>query len=282
MESLNLEIAESRMMVLTGEKSFEEMKEFAWNKKTAAFGGIKNLLSRPKPEDINITHSEKQYKPFWHATCSTRFEYKRNTEFIINICDSVVQKVVICDEEREIDKLGNVKVQGIEHCLESNTKEVFMDAYAEKEVDYSRYLGISTRLLSQIEELNVEDNVVFPVNIKAAYLVGKLLGSLIKPVDADEVLDETVRIVNLDLYFRPIYAFEYTWLPKNKQNVLEFDAITGEFYSGKVLKEKVFEIFNEETLFEIGTEVAGTIIPGGGIPIKILQESRKRKGNSNS
>ncbi|MBN2489105.1 MAG: hypothetical protein JXA98_08760 [Methanosarcinaceae archaeon] len=282
MESLNLEIAESRMLVLTGEKSFEEMKELAWNKKTAAFGGIKNLFSRPKPEDISITHSEKQYKPFWHAICSTRFEYKRNNEFTIKIRDPAVQKVIICDEEREIDTERNVKLSGIEHCLESNTKEVFMDAYTEKEVDFSRYLSIATREMAQTEELNVDDNIVVPVKVKAAYLVRKLLTDMMKPMDADEVLDETVKIETLDLYFRPIYAFEYTWLPKNKQNVLEFDGITGEFHSGKVLREKMSEIFNEETLFEIGTEVAGVIVPGGNIPVKILQASRKKKSNTNS
>ncbi len=267
------------MLVLTGEKSFEDMKELAWNKKTAAFGGLKNLLSRPKPEDINITHAEKQYKPFWHAVCSTHFEYKRNTEFIIKIRDPAVQNVIICNEEREIDKDRNVKLHGIEHCLESSTREVFMDAYTETEDDFSRYLSMETRAISQTEELDVEDNIVVPVKVKAAYLVRKLLNSMIKPMDADEVLDETVRIESLDLYFRPIYAFEYTWLPKNKQNVLEFDGITGEFYAGKVLREKMAEIFTEETLFEIGGEVAGAIIPGAGIPVKILQESRKKKGN---
>jgi hypothetical protein len=277
MESLNLEIAESRMLVLTGEKSFEEMKELAWNKKTAAFGGIKNLFSRPKPEDISITHSEKQYKPFWHAICSTRFEYKRNNEFTIKIHDPAVQKVTICNEDREIDTERNVKLSGMEHCLESNTKEVFMDAHTEKEVNFSRYLSIATREMAQTEELNDGDNIVVPVKVKAAYLVRKLLTDMMKPMDADEVLDETVKIEKLDLYFRPIYAFEYTWFPKNKQNVLEFDGITGEFHSGKVLREKMSEIFNEETLFEIGTEVAGVIVPGGNIPVKILQASRRKK-----
>ncbi|WP_406669945.1 hypothetical protein V7O67_09620 [Methanolobus sp. ZRKC4] len=282
MDNLNLEIIEPRMLVLTGEKSFEEMKELAWNKKTAAFGGIKNLLSRPKPDDINIIHAEKQYKPFWHAVCSSNFEYKRNTEFSVKISDLAVQKVIICNEERDIDKERNVKLHGSEHCLESSTKEIFVDAYTENEEDLSRYLSMETREISQTEELNAGDNIVVPVKIKASYLVRKLLSDMMKPIDADEVLDETVRIETLDLYFRPIYAFEFSWLPKNKQNVLEFDGITGEFYSGKVLREKMAEIFTEETLFEIGGEVAGAVIPGANIPVKILQESRRRKGNSNS
>jgi len=279
-ENLNLEVIEPRMLVLTGEKSFEEMKELAWNKKTAAFGGIKNLLSRPKAEDISIIHAEKQYKPFWHIVCSSNFEYRRMTDFLVQINDPAVQKVIIFNEEMEIDKTRNVKLHGIEHCLESSTKEIFIDAYAENEEDFSRYLSMEKREISQTEELNTGDNIVVPVKMKAAYIVRKLLSDMMKPIDADEVLDETVRIEILDLYFRPIYAFEYSWLPKNKQNVLEFDGITGEFYSGKVLREKMAEIFTEETLFEIGGEVAGTLIPGASIPVKILQESRKRKSNS--
>jgi hypothetical protein len=277
MENFNLEVSESRMLVLTGEKSFEEMKELAWNKKTAAFRGIKNILARPKPENISITHSEKQYKPFWHAICSTRFEYKRSQEYTIHISDPVVKKVTLCGDEMEIDSERNLKLSGIEHCLESNTKEIFMDAHIEEDVDFSRHLTMSTREISQTEELNVEDTIVVPVKVKAAYLVRKLLSKMIKPMDADEVLEETVRIETLDLYFRPVYAFEYTLIPKNKKNVLEFDGITGEFQSGEVLREKMAEIFTEETLFEIGTEVAGFIVPGGNIPMKMLQESRKKK-----
>ncbi len=277
MDSFNLVAHEPRMLVLTGEKTFEEMKELAWNKKTAAFGGLKNLLSRPKPEDINITHSEKQYKPFWHAVCSTHFEYKRKCEFTVKISDPIVQKVIVCGEEKAIDPQRNIKLSRIEHCLESTTKEIFIDAYSENEDDFSRYITMPARELGQTEELNEGDNIVVPVKVKAAYIVRKLLSEMIKPIDADEILDETVKIDTLDLYFRPIYAFEYTWIPKNKQNVLEFDGITGEFYSGKVLKQKMTEIFTEDALFEIGGEVAGFIVPGAGIPVKILQESRKRK-----
>jgi len=277
MDSFNLVTHEPRMLVVTGEKTFEEMKELAWNKKTTAFGGLKNLLSRPKPEDITITHSEKQYKPFWHAVCSTHFEYKRNREFTVKISDPIVQKVMICGEEKTIDQQRNITLSRIEHCLESNTKELFVDACTEKEEDFSRYISMSTRELAQTEELNEGDTIVLPVKVKAAYIVRKMLTEMLKPIDADEILDETVSIDTLDLYFRPVYAFEYNWVPKNKQNVLEFDGITGEFYSGKVLKEKMTEIFTEESLFEIGGEIAGFIVPGAGIPVKILQESRKRK-----
>lgn len=277
MDSFNLVTHEPRMLVITGEKTFEEMKELAWNKKTTAFGGLKNLLSRPKPEDINITHSEKQYKPFWHAVCSTHFEYKRNCEFTVKISDPIVQKVTICGEEKTIDPQRNITLSRIEHCLESNTKEIFVDAYTENEEDFSRYIPMSTRELTQTEELNEGNTIVLPVKVKAAYIVRKTLTEMLKPIDADEILDETVSIDTLDLYFRPVYAFEYTWVPKNKQNVLEFDGITGEFYSGKVLKEKMTEIFTEDALFEIGGEIAGFIVPGAGIPVKILQESRKRK-----
>ncbi|MEZ5335285.1 MAG: hypothetical protein R2741_08635 [Methanolobus sp.] len=268
------------MLVLTGEISFEEMKELAWNKKTTAFGGIKNLLSRPKPEDISITHSEKQYKPFWHALCSGHYEYKRDAEYIIKISDPAVKTVTILGEEKEVGSEGNLRLKGIEHCLEENKIELFVDAYTEEEPDFSKYIGMETREILQTEELNEGDNIVVPPKVKASFLIKKLLSDMMKPMDADEVLDDTVRIENLDLYFRPIYAFEYNWVPKSKQNVLEFDAITGEFYQGTLLREKMAEIFTEETLFEIGGEVAGFIIPGGNIPVKIWQESRRRKSNN--
>lgn len=282
MEGINLEVGEPRILVLTGEKSFDEMKELAWNKKTAAFGGIKNILSRPKPEDINITHSEKQYKPFWHVVCSTHFDYKRKQEYHIPITDTAVRSVNICGEDMEPGPGGGIKIQGTEHCAEDHSRELFTDANTEDELEFSRYLDMPASEISQTEELMVDDNIVVPAKVKAAYLVRKLMGEMLKPVDADEMLEETIRIETLDLYFRPIYAFEYTWVPKDKQNVLEFDGLTGEFQSGKVLREKMAEIFTEDTLFEIGTDVAGFIVPGGNIPVKILQESRRKKKEKGS
>ena len=276
METVKLEVAESRILVLTGEKSFEEMKELAWNKKTAAFGGLKNMLSRPKPEDITITHSEKQYKPVWHVVCSVHLEYKRTQEYLINISDPAVQKVILCGEEKELSPERNVSVTSTEHCAEDDSREIFMDAHTEDAVEFSKYLEMPNRLISETEELMGDDNIVIPAKVKAAYLIRKLMGELLKPVDADEVLAENVRIETMDLYFMPIYAFEYHWEPKNKKNVLEFDGLTGEYQSGKVLKEKMAEVFSEETLFEVGAEVAGFIVPGGNIPVKILQEARKK------
>lgn len=209
--------------------------------------------------------------------CSSYFEYNRNCEFTVKISDPIVQKVIVCGEEKAIDPQRNIKLSRIEHCLESNTKELFIDAYSENENDFSRYITMPVREIEQTEELNEGDTIVAPAKVKASYIVRKLLTEMLKPIDADEILDETVKIEVLDLYFRPIYAFEYTRVPKSKQNVLEFDGITGEFYSGKVLKEKMAGFFTEDALFEIGGEVAGFIVPGAGIPVKILQESRKRK-----
>ena len=277
MEGVNLGVAESRMLVLTGEKSFDEMKELAWNKKTTAFSGLKNILSRPKPEDIHITHSEKQYKPFWHVVFSTNLEYKRKQDYQIKIKDKSVRSVNIFGEDLEVDASGNLVVQGIEHCVEETSKELFVDATTEAEHDMLKYMEMPVRDIQETEELDGEDVIVVQPKIKAAYIVRKLLAEMLKPLDADEILDETVNITTLDLYFRPLYAFEYTWEPKNKHNVLEFDGLTGEFQSGKVLREKMAELFDEEVLFEIGSEVAGVIVPGGSIPVKILQESRKKK-----
>jgi hypothetical protein len=276
MESIKLEVAESRILVLTGEKSFEEMKELAWNKKTAAFGGLKNMLSRPKPEDISIIHSEKQYKPVWHVVCSVHLEYKRKQEYLIKIDDPAVQKVNLCGEEKELSPERTVSVTSIEQCSEDDSREMFIDAHTEEIVEFSKYLEMPNRLISQTEELMADNNIVIPAKVKAAYLIRKMMNDLLKPVDADEVLAEYVRIETMDLYFKPIYAFEYYWEPKGKKNVLEFDGLTGEYQSGKVLKEKVAEVFTEETLFEVGAEVAGFIVPGANIPVKILQEARKK------
>lgn len=191
MEGVNLGVAESRILVLTSEKSFDEMKELAWNKKTTAFGGLKNILSRPKPEDINITHSEKQYKPFWHVVCGVNYDYKRKQDYQIRVTDAAVVEVNICDEDKKVDQAGIVGIQGIEHCIENTTKEMFMDAFTEDEIDMASYMGMPVREIQDTEELDAENTIVIPAKVKAAYLVRKILGDMLKPLDADEILDES-------------------------------------------------------------------------------------------
>ena len=47
--------------------------------------------------------------------------------------------------------------------------------------------------------------------------------------------------------------------------------MTGEVQNGRAVRERVGEIFTEETLFEIGSEALGMLLPGGSLAAKLAR-----------
>jgi len=63
---------------------------------------------------------------------------------------------------------------------------------------------------------------------------------------------------------------EYLWKPRQKQQVLEFDALTGEVRSvGGEIKRQVVRILENDALFDIGADAIGTVLPGANIAVKL-------------
>jgi hypothetical protein len=121
---------------------------------------------------------------------------------------------------------------------------------------------------------------LIPAKVKASYLARQLIKELIKPIAADKVIQEKVKITNLTLYFRPIYAYEFVDSKSGKKSVLDVDALTGEVKKGSIVGKGLKEIFSEGDLFEIGTEFATDFLPGTKAAMMVVQKvraARKRK-----
>ena len=114
--------------------------------------------------------------------------------------------------------------------------------------------------------------------VRASGLVRDAVAKAIGLIEADKVLEETVRLEAVDLYYRPVYAFRYR--RAGKEAVVEVDALSGvarpggstfEHYLGKVL-DPVF-------LFDMTVETANIFLPGATL-VKVLVnkglEMRKR------
>jgi len=241
--------------------------------KTKAFGFVSNILFSAKKEDIEVLYVEHRYEPFWHVVCSTHIEYDRRRQFEIDV-EGAVKRVTIDGVDHDVtDKL---RLDGVEHCIEDRRKEVFVDAMDGKTCDYSKHLTFDKREILQTEELMVGDTVVVPAKLKASQITRNLLSEMVKPVKADDILVEQIRVEKLHLYFRPLYAFEYFWKTRNRTATLELDAVTLETrLGGKALKRKIAEAIEEEDLFDIGAEVANIIVPGGGLVLKIARRVTK-------
>ena len=269
-------MVDQRIYVIKDRVKQENARAHAEKLKAKAFGTLSRLLLRPKEEDIEVTYIEKRYEPFWHIKCVMHVEYNREREYHIKV-DDTVKKVKIDPLEYDIDRKKKLKLNATEYCVEKLKKEVFIEATSGRKKDYKKYLEHEKKEIQETEELMEGNTIVMPAKIKASYLTRNLLSDMMKPLKAEEITFEELTISKLHLYFKPIYAFEYLWKPKNKKTVLEFDAATLEVNTGeRAIKQKMGEILSEADLFEVGSDAVDIFVPGGGIALRIAQKAIKK------
>ena len=95
---------------------------------------------------------------------------------------------------------------------------------------------------------------------------------VIKPVQAQVIHEEQVDVETIDLYFRPVYAFEYEWAAKSKRVVIEYDALTNDTRTGgKKWRDQIKGVLTRDLLFDVTADAVGMIVPGGSIAIKLVK-----------
>ncbi|HOI67894.1 MAG TPA: hypothetical protein PLD03_14985, partial [Thiomonas arsenitoxydans] len=78
-------------------------------------------------------------------------------------------------------------------------------------------------------------------------------------------------VERLHLYWRPVFAFEFIWSTADKRGVIEVNGLTGEVSeNGQWFKDKLSKVMTREMLLDAGCELAGAVVPGGGIAVKII------------
>ncbi len=76
----------------------------------------------------------------------------------------------------------------------------------------------------------------------------------------------------LDLYYRPVYAFQYVWQAKDKRATVEVDGLTGEFKpTGKAFGSQLKRVLNRDMLLELGADIVGLVVPGASIALKLTK-----------
>lgn len=282
---MDITVAEEQVFQLLPALDMGEAREKAWDKKTAVFGaGLSAIFSRPKAEEIQITYSERRYEPFWHVVCHVRYVYDRTRSYNVPVSASEVQRVTIEGVERQVTaKPRQFTITGIEHCIEEASTELVFDAVSGQERDWKSYLRFGKEVVPDPIQFAPEESIVVPPEVRASAVVRQVLGSMLRPIQADTVHEERVDVQAVDLYFRPLYAFEYRWEPKDKTAVAEFDGLTGEMRTGGVaLRQQVKSVLTPELLFDVGMDAVDLLVPGGGIAIKLAKAVVNRRSRSAS
>ena len=260
----NIKVQGEKLLLLDDILGWDKVRGQAQDHKVKAFGMIAGLLFKPKAEEIEISYEEKRYQAFWHIIGKSYFEYKRRATYRVPV-EKVVEDVTFQDKNYSVEKAGNVfAIEGIEHCKENYRQEIMVDAQTDQPGDFGKYLKFSTKEIKSTDELTADGTAVVKLESRASFLVRKILNDLVKPIKADEILDEQIGIEELSLYFYPIYTFEFYWKTKEKKVLVEFDGVTGEVRKGQKIGEKLRGAFTNAELFDFAKEVA-TFVPGGGL-----------------
>ncbi len=275
---MDIIIADERALLFQEQLTMDQAEGRAWSQKVEAFGSVEKMTSfirRPKDTDFELTYKEHRFQPFWHIECQARYVYERQREYPITLSGSEIKTVTIDGHEYPADQ-GSIRLTAVEHCREEPRREVFIDGITgEYKQDYNNYLQYPANVLplDQIDDLSQKNIILVPPKSKATVVLRDVLLDVLKSIQADHILEDQVEIKRLDLYYRPVYAFQYRWHSKEKEAVLEMDALTGTLHSnGTTYQRYMGQILDADFLFDVGAETVGLFIPGGGIAVKLARK----------
>ncbi|MFI4973751.1 MAG: hypothetical protein ACHP84_04335 [Caulobacterales bacterium] len=281
---MNVEIAEERIRLLTDRYTIDRAEGRAWTMRVEAFGTMARmtgLLSRPKDEEFEVVYRERRLQPFWriasHAVCA----YERARDYHIALAPEV-QGVSVEGVDRAIVD-GKFTLRGLESCREEVRREVFVDALGGgADPGLSRYMQYpgADATAETLAGFAREGTVVVPPQVRASGLVRDAVSDAIGKIEADRVLEETVRLEAVELVYRPVYAFRYR--RGGKEAVVEFDALTDEVsVAGTTFEQHLGKILEPKFLLEFGAEAANIVIPGATVAkvliLKGIEMHEKRK-----
>lgn len=255
----------------------EEARGRASAHKASAFGTLSRLFSRPKDDDITISDLGIWYLPLWHAKAHLRFAYDRNDSYKVPVKTPHARAVNLAGTEYAVTS-GAVEIAVVEHCERDEQKELWLDALRNEPANAQPYLKAGATAVN-LDEFAPEGAKIVAPTVRAAAVVRTLLGDDFRPADADAFHEETVNVECLDLYLRPTYNFTCSWPAKNKSTDIAVDAVTGEIQTqASATMALVAKLTKPETLFDIGAETLNLVVPGGAIPLRIMQAiAEKRK-----
>lgn len=270
---MQIEVASQRMLLLKDRFSPDEAREKAWQKKVNAFDALSKVtsfLSKPRDDDFTLTYSEHRYEPFWHVVANARYEYTRVTNYQIPAGGKEVKQVTVHETKYEVLN-GHIHVPVLEYCLQEERDETLVDGITGKSTPLlQQYVSMGpSEVTGQLKDEVDASAILIPPQVRISAIMRDSLSKMITGIQADTIIDEQVQVSRVDLYYRPTYAFKYSWVSKQKEAILEVDGLTGECRAGsRVFAEYFGKVLDQAFLFDIGADAVGMFVPGGSIAVK--------------
>lgn len=275
---MEITLGEPRIYGLDQRVPFEELRRRADEKKTGAVGsGLGGLLSRPKPDEVELVASQRRMEPFWHVACTAHYAYDRTRRYTVPASASDVKSVTLLGSDFTVVASGTgpaaFGVDVLEHCTDDIREELFVDGLSGQAFGKGQAYASGPRVeVQDPSELGADGTLVIAPEQRASAIVRQLLAKVMRPLQADAVFEERLAVETLALCYRPIWAFEYRLASKGKQGVIEVDGVSGETHNAQALKvSDLTRRVNRDLVFDLGADTAGLLIPGGSIAVKLAK-----------
>jgi hypothetical protein len=278
---MDIFLATERAFHLIPQLTLEVAQDRLEQKKvTLVSGTVGALISRPKPEDIQLVSVESRLEAFWQINVFTRTAYERNCTYSIPVSGGEIRHVTVLGQDIPVTvgAKGNASfsLEGVEQCVAEGHHDFTFDGAGNK-MDLSKYQSFAKTEITDLEHFSPDGVLIVPPQAHASTVVRTVLAEVIKPVQARVIHEERVNVEALDINFRPIYALEYHWVTKGKHVVIEFDGLTGEVHSGgKKMGNQVKGMITRDLIFDVTADAAGMLIPGGSIAVKLVKAAIDR------
>lgn len=210
---------------------------------------IKRMLRGRREVTVETELVERRMVAFWHVRCRSHFDYTRMKEYMIAAQDPDTVSITLQGNDAQGNRLellyrvdttgrskGQVKLSGIERCVTDRTVEEYIDSYTRADTLAPRELESRRKLLSesakqrprQVEDVeafgnhvlvngaplfndNIRTIVVPPLETADAVVLQTLRKAMV-PIEAATIFEWFLEVTNVDLYFRPLYVFEFKQL----------------------------------------------------------------------
>jgi len=274
---MEIHVADQRILLFSDQVTPEDAKATAWDKKVSAFDAVSKVasfFSRAPDNDFELVYQEHRYQPFWHVAAKSRYVYDRTADYQVPGSGSEVKSLTLDGKDYDI-KSGHYHLSVMEHCVSEEQEEVLIDGVTGKNnPELSKYLSLSPKeIKGQLDKSVVKNSIIVPPQARVSAIMRETLSKMITGIQADKILEENVEVTCIDLYYHPVYAFQFKWLSKNKEAIIEVDGLTGEVRSGnRTFSEYLGRVLDQNFLFDLGADAAGMFIPGGSIAVKVAKK----------
>ena len=255
---------------------FRAAQEQAEKKKLNAFGMLAKLnpLNRPKEQTVQLVRQELRFEPFWHVVATRSVDYTCQLTYQVPVHNPYAQCLHIAgnvfDVARQKDK-ASIEFVAQETCHRKLGFDKLMDGMQRDSVKPAQLLSYISKYKYTEKDVLECPELVKPllplagaIQVASAALTGEA-------INAFDIQTDHIEFERTYMYVRPVFAFEFKWTTADKVGVIEVDGLTGEVVeNGDWFKDKVREIVTRETLLDLGAEVAGSLVPGGAIAVKII------------